>query len=1043
MGVRKSATRLSTTERDNFLRAVLTLKNTIANPGDPAANQISIFDRFVALHLGAINITFGATTGLNMGHQDSAFCPWHRYYLYQFEQALQTVDATVTLPYWDWTDHFGTENILFKDDFLGPNGTGPIHTDGGRSVQSGYFAFNRPGTGGNPTPLPGWWPGGLAGWRVRPTLAQGHSDPADPATGKTLQRALGLFTNLSTLSQINACFTHTDYEGGTATTRFRNQLEHGARTHDFHHGWVGGNMGDPASSPNDLIFFLHHCNIDRLWAMWQLDGHAGPAFYPAAGRPLGHNLGDAMWPWVGAAAGYSAPNLASDIVLADFTASPVIHPSDALNHRALAYCYDTEAVVGIALDQTGSMLQITPDPMVVAAPDVSKWEAAKRGVAALLHDCETAYAQKEAFVIAGVETFRTLGANVFTPVFAGVPYGVVKAGGAYSEAAFNSAVTTMSPGGGTPLAGALLDTETTLVRAPLSNLPAHDTRFLLFFTDGLETASPLLTTVSAGALTDTIVFAMGFGNPGDVDYTTIANIVAKGKAAPPLVTSQVYHGENAGEINKFFTNSIAHALGYTPVIDPIYEVFPGEHVDTPYWATDADQSFMITVQGFDFNDANWQCCLILPDGDSCSCDGDCDEALGAGGGHDHGDSHGGGAGHTHEHSGVLVTSNKKNGRITVFVNRNGAESDDWVGRWKVRVMYRMTMDNERMFMATDMERLFPVGARPVRGPVFAQAALPVRSRKSARILPASQARGRAVVPVTGANASRDDASTVAVNVYARSTLRIGLRLDRESLVAGRDLAVRLEATDIGGARVSGLTAFGRLVAPGFSVGNLLLDTKAVPIAKRTRLTQTLGSERVVDTAALLAAIESKKPGSFAMRDELVALTRKTKRGPIEAAIKADVPGVYRLAVQVSGELNRGADGEPEPFTRILNFEIPVGLDVDVAKIDPKWQIANGELSVRYQLADRHGNHLSPAQDHRPSLLLNGRPLATRVVNDLSGTYRLEAKLLKIALTARGTIATGGGVALADGGRLELRQGSPFKVELKIGELKMPVRRHKV
>lgn len=31
---------------------------------------------------------------------------------------------------------------------------------------------------------------------------------------------------------------------------------------------IGGNMVDQ-TSPNDPIFFLHHANVDRLWAMWQ------------------------------------------------------------------------------------------------------------------------------------------------------------------------------------------------------------------------------------------------------------------------------------------------------------------------------------------------------------------------------------------------------------------------------------------------------------------------------------------------------------------------------------------------------------------------------------------------------------------------------------------------------------------------------------------------------------------------------------------------------------------------------------------------------
>ena len=60
-------------------------------------------------------------------------------------------------------------------------------------------------------------------------------------------------------------------------------------------------MGNQNTSPNDLIFFMHHCNIDRLWAEWQDHGHQGAPFYPGpqSGEDEGHKLNDAMWPWIG------------------------------------------------------------------------------------------------------------------------------------------------------------------------------------------------------------------------------------------------------------------------------------------------------------------------------------------------------------------------------------------------------------------------------------------------------------------------------------------------------------------------------------------------------------------------------------------------------------------------------------------------------------------------------------------------------------------------------------------------------------------------
>ena len=51
--------------------------------------------------------------------------------------------------------------------------------------------------------------------------------------------------------------------------QFRLSLEQSPH-HNLIHGRVGRDMAQMIS-PNDPIFFLHHCQVDRIWARWQQD----------------------------------------------------------------------------------------------------------------------------------------------------------------------------------------------------------------------------------------------------------------------------------------------------------------------------------------------------------------------------------------------------------------------------------------------------------------------------------------------------------------------------------------------------------------------------------------------------------------------------------------------------------------------------------------------------------------------------------------------------------------------------------------------------
>jgi tyrosinase len=68
-------------------------------------------------------------------------------------------------------------------------------------------------------------------------------------------------SNLPSLADV------TNVLGLSSFVDFSNQLQD---LHDQVHGWVSGDMGVIATSTFDPIFWAHHCMIDRLWYLWQL-----------------------------------------------------------------------------------------------------------------------------------------------------------------------------------------------------------------------------------------------------------------------------------------------------------------------------------------------------------------------------------------------------------------------------------------------------------------------------------------------------------------------------------------------------------------------------------------------------------------------------------------------------------------------------------------------------------------------------------------------------------------------------------------------------
>ncbi|HEX8170044.1 MAG TPA: tyrosinase family protein [Thermoanaerobaculia bacterium] len=941
MGLRKSFVRLTDVERDRYLEAVLTLKNT----PDPLNAGFSIYDRFVGMHIAIGQIVPpGGGSPIAVGHGNSGFLPWHRKFILEYERALQNVHPDVTLPYWDWTDHAAVEAVLFQDNFMGPNGTGAIDSNGG-PVSSGYFAFNAPAS------LPPWWPSGLPGFRI-------HSSFTSAALGTTLRRGLGWqygvqdapFDALTISSDVTGLLALTTY--GT----FRSTLEGGVHLHGYIHNWTGGHLRNVSVSPNDPLFFMHHANIDRLWAMWQVNDHGGAANYTAGPAATLTATTDLVWPWVGAAA-YSDPIL--DGIGYAMASFPATTYGDLLDHRALGYSYDTEVAIGIALDQSFSMTGSTPIA-VSGSPNLTKWEAAKLAVGNLLHDCNAALASGAAYVTGGVQTFTTNAAgtvNQFTSVFA-PPTGIIRDGTPHSEAQFNTNAAALAPIGGTPIAGALTSTETSIVRAPFVNQPAGETRFLYFLTDGLETAPPPLSSLAFHQFPDTLIFAMGFGMGGGwdgVDYTAIHDIVSKGKTPPPAVPHH-FMGDDLPSLDKFFTDSLAAALGYSATIDPIYELFPGEYVDTELTVTTADSSFLIACLGYDFDDDHWRFELIAPSGATFDASST---------------------------SPYEITFSKRNGRATIFLARNAATAAEWCGTWRVRAAYKMREERARLDV-TDWMLLTPTGAHPVRGPVYGRLAQSPKERAAVRTIPAP-VKSIDEIDQFGVMTAAAGACTVSVNIYDRGLLSAFLLPEKLQLFAGDEFRVALRVADRSGHSVDTLRVDARLVAPAHNLGDAFADARTIPAEARRKYIAKKKGFDLFDEARFLADYEQARPGAFAVRDE--RLRFEESGNGFTATIRDNrFPGVYHVSALIEG-VWRGPSGRPEPFRRLLKRSVGVGLRIDPEKSRAVATRTRGGLSVGLTLRDVLGNVAVPTRLRAARVHADGK-----LVESARGVDASEARL---------------------------------------------------
>lgn len=286
-------------------------------------------------------------------HGWERFLPWHRIYLYEFEQVIQEFCPDVTLPYWDWTlpqyrpshpeqgeiippalQAFLTEDsLIFLEHYDIPaKALQPIVAKRYTSQSLFFTAVGKlidpkytKGTyrerfldvllASNPLWYPLRYPAEFSGSTINKTIHYHYPTADDMSQIMSLRT----FRDFGGGSSYDDSFGFLDqnphntmhiWTGGinpdapkpdvTATARDRNQSVKVAGRHfhkksDLYSQPPYGDMFSNLTASYDPIFWPIHVNIDRLWHRWQtLNPHSDPVELDSVLTPWSYTVRDTL-----------------------------------------------------------------------------------------------------------------------------------------------------------------------------------------------------------------------------------------------------------------------------------------------------------------------------------------------------------------------------------------------------------------------------------------------------------------------------------------------------------------------------------------------------------------------------------------------------------------------------------------------------------------------------------------------------------------------------------------------------------------------------
>jgi len=254
-------------------------------------------------------------SNMMVAHSGALFLPWHRAFIRLFERDLQTADEQrlvselgsapkkdeyiakyekLALPYWDWAvdssnDSKSPKGYLWQETLLGGDGNEVNATEKDR-LETGPFKYSDWKLYG---PLPNYLQRRIGRQGASPPRALATVEDVEFLNKRKVYDVYPFDTKSPDTSFRNVLEGWFDIPGNT--TRQRGEMHNGV------HMWVGGTMANVPIAPNDPIFYLNHCNVDRLWAEWQRD-NKGAEQYPVFGPVPGRRKTDEMIPWISGSA---------------------------------------------------------------------------------------------------------------------------------------------------------------------------------------------------------------------------------------------------------------------------------------------------------------------------------------------------------------------------------------------------------------------------------------------------------------------------------------------------------------------------------------------------------------------------------------------------------------------------------------------------------------------------------------------------------------------------------------------------------------------